>query len=168
MADVVFTDPFGKCLENAEITLANVAAFQTWVDADNATEAKASIYFVTVSPPTRPFVVIWHEDPRRQPVSTTTSTEFGPDVGGRIVLRFEAIPNSAYVGDFQNEAKSFMYDVYGIMDGMANLAGVGTYLDFGPYYPIDAQPSFTPKSEGVSPYWLWNWALELSRGTPNE
>jgi len=168
MADVVFTDPFGLCLENAETVLANVTAFRTWVSAADAAAAKASIYLVTVESPARPFVEMWHEDARRNSVSTTTSTEFGPDVGGRIVLRFEAIPNVAYAADFQNEAKSFMHDVYGIMDGLAALAGVGAYLNFSAYYPVDSQPSYVEGSQGSAAYWVWNWALDLSDGQPNE
>lgn len=114
-------------MSNLKTLLSNTAAFQTWVDADDAAEAATSIIYVAEDEDnvSRPFALLMMDTPW-----THDAVSSGPDFRdrGSLAIRFEGTITEAYVGTPADEFFEFTNSMGAIISGMADLSRNGSYM----------------------------------------
>lgn len=116
-----------KPVDEFATMLANVAAFQTWVDADDASEAISSIYphGIETGLDNRPFCAI-HLDGYK---STAIGGGFGNTFSdsGAVLLVFEAAVGDDNIDSIPDAVNEFLNAVGSIIAGLKSLSGVDGY-----------------------------------------
>lgn len=124
-------------------TLANVAAFQSFVGAADATEALARIYRAALPPPAdnaesyspaelanyRAYALVWtDEEEGFQRVAVARSDHHDANESGRFTLRLVRTIPAEIVGDPDECELTFDNAIGQIIDGLFELAGLSGYL----------------------------------------
>lgn len=118
-------------MENLKTLVAACPAFQTWVDADDATEAAAHVYLVALSAPVaaRPFAMAREKEPadhRRPSIAGGSHQHFAE--AGTLELLFEDAVAAGDADDHEDAELAFMAHVNAVVADMMALAGSGAYL----------------------------------------
>lgn len=143
MPDVTPAGLFSLPLVRLQSLLANCAAFQTWTNTLNATDAAARVHLVEAAlegdnAVDFPCAVIWQgDDFGLQVIAGGARNHFADS--GSLILWLEAEVPAEYESDPRNAQLHFMNDVGAILLDMMELAGsddylniVGMDLTFGP------------------------------------
>lgn len=134
-------------LDHMRKTIADSAAFRTWVGAADQAAALAKVYPVLTTATTPPFAVVdWAENFRRLKVAGGTRNFFRQE--GDLTVLFRGAVNAAH--DDADAAYTFLNTVGAILAEMEALAGTAGYLDItgitlvdGPSRPLeDEKQSF--------------------------
>lgn len=110
--------------------IANSSTFQDWVDADDATEAKAFIFLFEMleSAIVFPSVIIsmdkWKSNGY---ASSSTGTLFINS--GSLIVQFQGLAPESYVASSENGIVWWLNQMESILDDMRSLSATGGYLD---------------------------------------
>jgi hypothetical protein len=139
-------------------------ALQTWVDADNATEALGSIYYydTPVSTNVRPVAVVSDGD-SAQWIANSTGTRTHYISSGGLHLFFEGDIADANQGNIADSLTAFKNDIGGIIDDMLNLSGTDDYMNITSISLI-AGPQLSADDEAVGDNHYVNAAFSVEWG----
>jgi len=115
-------------LEKIAELIANVGAFQAWVDADDASEAKESIFLCGLESgeSARPFVAVHLHEFKSVAIGGGGGSTFSDT--GSAMLVFENTIDETNSESIQDAFLSFLNDVGAVINGMKNLSNVNAYL----------------------------------------
>lgn len=140
------TGAMSLTLNNAKTTLAKAVAFQTLMNASSAAEAEGHIAKWTQREDRlpRPYVLMrWVPGARRVWVAQGTSgQEYEPWVDGVIKIRFVQEVGKSLVDNPEVAFEGFFDAVEAAMEGMKDIAGIGSNLMFSSYVLADEPDVF--------------------------
>jgi len=125
---VTFTGPMGKLLDNAEDLLAASSTFQTWVEAETAAAAEASIHVCSLPGASAAWPAAYVMLADALVYNRSSATGFRDTPEGSIAIRIEAEPTSTETSKVEQE-KYFIDKIDNVVKEIATLSGTGEYLN---------------------------------------
>jgi hypothetical protein len=164
MPRVVPTGVFGKTLQTARLSLANVAAFRNWIGvaAPSGALGRIALWQETFAKLTRPYALIhWGPKARREWSGHGAAAEFHPWAKGTVVVRFVAEAIKLYDNDPGSGLIDFMNRAEASMEGMADLSGTASNLVFSAYEPPEEPEVYMTEDGNPFDGFAANFEIEL-------
>ena len=157
---------FGGMIESAAELIGGCAAFQSWVDAEDAEAADARIHRLVAlgSDTVWPCVQITYGNGMRY--ERISSQGFSCRSGGALMLAFEAVAGDTVESDPAADQAAFANAVEGIVSEMmeaSDTPGKLQVMAIGPEGPFEAFGVTRPRISGGAEVvvYRWVWMLRL-------